>query len=664
MTTGSIIPQKFKIDYEKRKNVDLFTTFQSRELTFLSEIQNYIPIYDRFFSLNDTNYNSINLNHKWYITDIKEKIDDCDNLFRCNIKNVENTTAKTKKKDVFFKMAPLLDPFKFLIGKYDVTDTTLITLPKQQQQQQQQQQQKINPKILEHNNSAYVDGFFSFLTSILIHKHGFVHGVDYYGSFLAIKHDFKLNIFDDLDYLCKSDFFNKNKNIAFKVDEYEHLLDKDGSETDDNSICGKLKSRIPLKIEDGVHSLSIKSINDDIYENLFEESKGSGESKDAEEHITLNELSDIMDTLKCNTRSHSRSLDSGSTCSSRTSHTSDSSTPQNNCSNCDELGLDEIIELSDDKKEEMGEGEMGEGEMGEGEIGEGEMGEEVEESGIEEGEKEDDDWADESSINGSTNTSDYEEQRIDATLPKFPVQVICMEYCENTFDSLIMEEDLSQEEWLSAFMQIIMILITYQKAFSFTHNDLHTNNVMYSSTDKKFVYYCYKNKYYKVPTFGRLYKIIDFGRGIYKFDGKLFCSDSFQMGEDASTQYNTEPYMNNKKPRLDPNYSFDLCRLACSIFDYMVDDLDEIADLDKCEPATRLIVDWCLDDNGINVLYKTNGSERYPDFKLYKMIARCVHNHIPQAQLIRPEFDAFSISKSTVPKNEMVMNIDEIPCLV
>jgi hypothetical protein len=135
------------------------------------------------------------------------------------------------------------------------------------------------------------------------------------------------------------------------------------------------------------------------------------------------------------------------------------------------------------------------------------------------------------------------------------------------------------------------------------------------------------------------------------------------MGEDASTQYNTEPYMNNKKPRLDPNYSFDLCRLACSIFDYMVDDLDEIADLDKCEPATRLIVDWCLDDNGINVLYKTNGSERYPDFKLYKMIARCVHNHIPQAQLIRPEFDAFSISKSTVPKNEMVMNIDEMPCL-
>ena len=30
-----------------------------------------------------------------------------------------------------------------------------------------------------------------------------------------------------------------------------------------------------------------------------------------------------------------------------------------------------------------------------------------------------------------------------------------------------------------------------QKAFNFTHNDLHTNNVMYNQTDKKFLYYCY-----------------------------------------------------------------------------------------------------------------------------------------------------------------------------
>jgi len=235
-----------------------------------------------------------------------------------------------------------------------------------------------------------------------------------------------------------------------------------------------------------------------------------------------------------------------------------------------------------------------------------------------------------------------------------------MEKCENTFDDLIINNDLSPDEWFSAFMQIIMILITYQKLFSFTHNDLHTNNVMYNTTNQKYIYYQYKKKYYKVPTFGRIYKIIDFGRAIYKFNGNLFCSDSFQNGGDASTQYNTEPYFNEKKARLEPNFSFDLCRLACSIFDYVVDDLDNMKELEASNPAIKLIVEWCCDDNNINVLYKNNGVERYPDFKLYKMIARCVHNHSPNAQLERPEFKKFMISKTTLTKDSVVMSIDDL----
>ena len=188
---------------------------------------------------------------------------------------------------------------------------------------------------------------------------------------------------------------------------------------------------------------------------------------------------------------------------------------------------------------------------------------------------------------------------------------------------------------------------------------------MYVETDKKYLYYCFNKKYYRVPTFGRIFKIIDFGRSIYKYDGKLFCSDSFQPGADAATQYNTEPYFNDKKPRLEPNYSFDLSRLACSIFDYVIEDLDEIADLTECTPVARLIYEWCLDDNGINILYKNNGMERYPDFKLYKMIARCVHNHTPQAQLERKEFKMFQVAKKDIPKTsiEKIINIDEIPNL-
>ena len=41
-----------------------------------------------------------------------------------------------------------------------------------------------------------------------------------------------------------------------------------------------------------------------------------------------------------------------------------------------------------------------------------------------------------------------------------------------------------------------MMLITYQKLFNLTHNDLHTNNVMYIETDKQHLIYHYDNNYY------------------------------------------------------------------------------------------------------------------------------------------------------------------------
>ena len=336
----------------------------------------------------------------------------------------------------------------------------------------------------------------------------------------------------------------------------------------------------------------------------------------------LNNNTNKMKNFSTNSESKC-SISSGTSCSSRTSHTSNNDDCENSNINS-ESKYDERNSENNSKSDKS-------------------------------------DHSSESCNNDSSSEleSSVEEEKILAKINNFPVQVICMENCEDTFDNLIINEELSEKEWFSAFMQIIMILITYQKVFSFTHNDLHTNNVMFNKTDKKFLYYCYNNKYYKVPTYGRVFKIIDFGRAIYKFNNKIFCSDSFQAGEDAATQYNFEPYFNEKKPRLEPNYSFDLCRLACSIFDYIVEDIDEIKNIDKCDSVVKLIVEWCLDDNGLNVLYKNNGQERYPDFKLYKMIARYVHNHVPHKQLERKEFSHFQVE--LVPKNETIMNIDKIP---
>ena len=610
------------VNYQKRKNTELFKDLEKPSSLFLSKTQNYIPIYKRFLELNETNYNNVNLNHKWYISSVNdEKCNEndseeggCNKLYNCRIKNINNT--KVKDKDIFFKMAPLLDPFKYLIGKY-TNDDKILNLPSINSDETY-----CNSKFLDLNNSAYVDGLFLFLSSNLIYENNFQHGVDYYGSFLAIKNNFALNVCDDIDYLNNSDFFNKNKNVLFKIDDYEHLFQFKNEET-------KLK---PLKIEHNLSvnsNMSIKSFDNEIFEDMFSDDNTIVNLEDLKGNYS--ELIDITNSNLTNDSDNKVTLKSNSTCSSRTSYTVDGETE-------DPL-LETVMQSEEQNESEANESETNE----------------LEENELEE--EDDTQWEDE-----DDESLEEEEEVINATIPQFPVQVICMEYCENTLDDLILSSDLKEEEWFSAFMQIIMILITYQKAFSFTHNDLHSNNVMYNCTEKKFLYYCYKKQIYKVPTFGRIYKIIDFGRSIYKYNGKLFCSDSFQIGNDAATQYNTEPYFNDKKPRLEPNFSFDLCRLACSIFDYVVEDMSDVKDLSKCDPVQRLVVEWCLDDKGINVLYKNNGQDRYPDFKLYKMIARCVHNHTPQAQLERPEFKVYTDFKGAVPND--VIDIDKMPVLV
>jgi hypothetical protein len=232
-----------------------------------------------------------------------------------------------------------------------------------------------------------------------------------------------------------------------------------------------------------------------------------------------------------------------------------------------------------------------------------------------------------------------------------------MEKCAGTIDQLFMENQLDDENvFAAAFMQIIMTLIVYQKAFQFTHNDLHTNNILYIETDAEFVYYKYDGRVYKVPTYGRIFKIIDFGRSIYKYNGETYCSDSYSKGADAYGQYNCEPYFNPSKLRIDPNPSFDLARLGSSIFDFL-----EVEHTPK--EIYKTVKRWCTDDRGKNIVNKPNGEERWPGFKLYKMIARSVHKHTPQAQLDFPMFKQFLVKKPKLDPtnlNKWWLDIDAI----
>ena len=75
-------------------------------------------------------------------------------------------------------------------------------------------------------------------------------------------------------------------------------------------------------------------------------------------------------------------------------------------------------------------------------------------------------------------------------------------------------------------------------------------------------------------------------------------------------------------------------------------------------------MEWCEDDKKKNVLYKNNGEERYPEFKLYKMISRTVHNHLPEIQLERLMFDKYRVSKKKLNKKIKIINIDAIPSCI
>jgi hypothetical protein len=58
-------------------------------------------------------------------------------------------------------------------------------------------------------------------------------------------------------------------------------------------------------------------------------------------------------------------------------------------------------------------------------------------------------------------------------------------------------------------------------------------------------------------------------------------------------------------------------------------------------------------------MYRRDGEERYPGFKLYKMIAKNVHAHTPQAQLQYPMFGQFlmdSVDAAKLDEQEVRQN--------
>ncbi len=276
----------------------------------------------------------------------------------------------------------------------------------------------------------------------------------------------------------------------------------------------------------------------------------------------------------------------------------------------------------------------------------------------------------------------------------FPVQLTVLERCDGTLDDLMEDEiaddatadmrETKEERWTAWMFQVVAALTTAQHHFDFIHNDLHTNNVMWCGTGETHLYYHVMgaaggDRFYRVPTFGRIMKIIDFGRATFKppilaATNRTWFPDAYAPDADAGGQYNCGPYYEHGRPKVTPNKSFDLCRLAVAMLEAMWPTPIPALEPQKVmtrepgrvqhettSPLWNLLWLWLTDKNGKNILYTPDGSERYPRFDLYCAIAKDAQNSVPAQQLTLPLFDAaFRCRRKDIPTEAIIYKLTAV----
>ncbi len=249
----------------------------------------------------------------------------------------------------------------------------------------------------------------------------------------------------------------------------------------------------------------------------------------------------------------------------------------------------------------------------------------------------------------SNSTSSSCEDDYIATFKNFPVIYLFIESLEGTLEDIIQKE-MNLDLLKSCLFQITFALIYLQKHYYFTHNDLHINNIMYQSTDRPYLYYKYNNQYYKVPTYGKLFKIIDFGRSIFTFRKKTYMNDVFSKYGEAEGQYTHPPQVSflktNYKDMIYPSYHFDLCRLAITMIDEIRynhdDDLEDEDDYQEFLDFLKFLV---TDKQGVRL------DKEKDNFDLYIKISRDACNCLPRDVIHNKLFNSYRIKKKKFPKS-------------
>jgi hypothetical protein len=251
-------------------------------------------------------------------------------------------------------------------------------------------------------------------------------------------------------------------------------------------------------------------------------------------------------------------------------------------------------------------------------------------------------------------------------IPNMPIILIAQEAQEGAMDDLLDEDEIDgckrgsaawEARWIAWLFQVISVLTFLQSSICFTHNDLHSNNILWRKTDKAFLFYKKKDgTMWKVPTYGKIFTIIDFGRSIFRLGKHLWVSDDHWPDQDAGDQYNFGPFFDHHKPKVVPNPSFDLCRLSVSLIDGLFPDPppkkkgknvailsqeDSWKVYETKSPLYNLLWSWTVNDAGQTIYEDRHGEEKYEGFELYIRIAQDVHRAVPKEQLSHTVFQNF-----------------------
>lgn len=254
-----------------------------------------------------------------------------------------------------------------------------------------------------------------------------------------------------------------------------------------------------------------------------------------------------------------------------------------------------------------------------------------------------------------SDSEDSEEYSVYAEFENYPTMLIFQEKMEGVLDDLLESGNDGEARWTAWTFQIIAALCAAQGVLGFTHNDLHTNNIVWAETEESWLFYKSRDgTIFRVPTYGKIFRIIDFGRAIFRVGQKWFISDDYEEGGDADGQYNFGPLANPKEPIINPNPSFDLCRYAVSVLEALYPEMpienlegailskeDDWVIHETVSPLWNLLWSWLVDEEGKNVLRDEDGTERFPDFDLYQHISQHIFNAKPQEQIHKKIFAEF-----------------------